>query len=93
MTAEAIHNAMTVHAAVGGSTNLLLHVPAIAHAAGLRRPTVEEWSAVNRRVPRLVDVPAQRPATPRSACSWRAECRRSCSTSGGWACSTSTAAP
>jgi putative YjhG/YagF family dehydratase len=45
-----------VHAAFGGSTNLLLHVPAIAHAAGLRRPTVEEWSEVNRRVPRLVDV-------------------------------------
>jgi xylonate dehydratase len=55
VTAEAIRNAMTVHAAVGGSTNLLLHVPAIAHAAGLPRPTVEEWSAVNRRVPRLVD--------------------------------------
>jgi xylonate dehydratase len=55
LTAEAIQNAMTVHAAVGGSTNLLLHVPAIAHAAGLPRPTVEEWSAVNRRVPRLVD--------------------------------------
>ncbi len=35
LTAEAIHNAMTVHAAFGGSTNLLLHIPAIAHAAGL----------------------------------------------------------
>ncbi len=47
---------MVVHAAFGGSTNLLLHVPAIAHAAGLRRPTVDDWEAVNRRVPRLVDV-------------------------------------
>src|SRR5438132_2966414 len=56
LTDAAIRNAMVVHAAFGGSTNLLLHVPAIAHAAGLRRPTVEEWSAVNRRVPRLVDV-------------------------------------
>ena len=56
VTDAAIRNAMVVHAAFGGSTNLLLHVPAIAHAAGLRRPTVEEWSAVNRRVPRLVDV-------------------------------------
>jgi putative YjhG/YagF family dehydratase len=55
VTAEAIRNAMTVHAAMGGSTNLLLHIPAIAHAGGLPRPTVEEWSAVNRRVPRLVD--------------------------------------
>jgi putative YjhG/YagF family dehydratase len=52
----ALRNAMAVHAAFGGSTNLLLHVPAIAHAAGLRRPAVEEWMAVNRRVPRLVDV-------------------------------------
>jgi putative YjhG/YagF family dehydratase len=52
----AIRNAMTVHAAFGGSTNLLLHIPAIAHAAGLRRPTVEDWTEVNRRVPRIVDV-------------------------------------
>src|SRR6202035_4181733 len=56
LTDAAVRNAMTVHAAFGGSTNLLLHVPAIAYSAGLRRPTVEEWSAVNRRVPRLVDV-------------------------------------
>jgi putative YjhG/YagF family dehydratase len=47
---------MMVHAAVGGSTNLLLHIPAIAHAAGLKRPMVEDWIAVNREVPRLVDV-------------------------------------
>ena len=53
---SAVRNAMAVHAAFGGSTNLLLHVPAIAHAAGLRRPSVEDWIAVNRRVPRLVDV-------------------------------------
>jgi putative YjhG/YagF family dehydratase len=56
LTAKALHNAMIVHAAVGGSTNLLLHLPAIAFAAGLERPTVAEWSRVNRLVPRLVDV-------------------------------------
>jgi putative YjhG/YagF family dehydratase len=56
VTDAAIRNAMTVHAACGGSTNLLLHIPAIAHAAGRRRPTVEDWIAVNRAVPRLVDV-------------------------------------
>jgi putative YjhG/YagF family dehydratase len=56
LTDAAIRNAMTVHAAVGGSTNLLLHVPAIAHAARLRRPTVEDWIAINRRVPRIVDA-------------------------------------
>ena len=56
LTEAALGNAMAVHAAFGGSTNLVLHVPAVAHAAGLRRPTVEDWSAVNRRVPRLVDA-------------------------------------
>jgi putative YjhG/YagF family dehydratase len=56
VTDAAVRNAMAVHAAFGGSTNLLLHVPAIAHAAGLRRPTVEDWIDVNRRVPRLVDT-------------------------------------
>ncbi len=47
---------MVVHAAFGGSTNLLLHLPAVAYAAGLRRPGMEDWAAVNRAVPRLVDV-------------------------------------
>lgn len=56
ITPAAIHNAMAVHAACGGSTNLLLHLPAIAFAAGLARPTVDDWNAINRRVPRLVDV-------------------------------------
>jgi putative YjhG/YagF family dehydratase len=56
LTREAVHNAMVVHAAFGGSTNLLLHIPAIAHAAGLPRPSVEEWIRVNRSVPRLVDA-------------------------------------
>jgi len=56
LTDAAIHNAMVLHAAFGGSTNLLLHIPAIAHAAGLRRPSVEDWTAVNRAVPRLVDA-------------------------------------
>ncbi len=56
LTDASIRNAMVVHAACGGSTNLLLHIPAIAFAAGLRRPTVEDWSDVNRRVPRFVSV-------------------------------------
>lgn len=56
LTEKSIHNAMVVHAAFGGSTNLLLHVPAIAHAAGLPRPTVDDWIAINRKVPRLVDA-------------------------------------
>ena len=56
LTDASIRNAMILHAAFGGSTNLLLHIPAIAHAAGLKRPTVDDWISVNRRVPRLVSV-------------------------------------
>jgi putative YjhG/YagF family dehydratase len=55
LTDESIHNAMVLHAAIGGSTNLVLHIPAIAHAAGLRRPNVDDWTRINRLVPRLVD--------------------------------------
>jgi putative YjhG/YagF family dehydratase len=56
LTPEAIRNGMVLHAAFGGSTNLLLHIPATAHAAGLDRPIVEDWIEINRKVPRLVDV-------------------------------------
>ncbi|HEX3719843.1 MAG TPA: YjhG/YagF family D-xylonate dehydratase [Verrucomicrobiae bacterium] len=56
LTDASVRNAMVAHAAFGGSTNLLLHIPAIAHAAGLRRPTIEDWIEVNRRTPRLVSV-------------------------------------
>ncbi len=62
ITDDAIHNAMVVHAACGGSTNLLLHIPAIAFAAGRDRPQVEDWEAINRRVPRFVDVLPNGPA-------------------------------
>ncbi len=55
LTPAALENAMVVHAAFGGSTNLILHVPAIAHAAGLRRPTVDDWARINKEVPRVVD--------------------------------------
>ncbi len=56
LTDDSIYNAMVLHAAFGGSTNLILHLPAIAHAAGLRRPTAEDWARISRLVPRLVDV-------------------------------------
>ena len=65
LTDKAVENAMAVHAAVGGSTNLLLHIPAIAHAAGLRVPTVADWVRINKAVPRIVSVlpngPVQHP--------------------------------
>jgi xylonate dehydratase len=56
LTQAAFENAMVVYAAFGGSTNLLLHLPAIAHAAGRKRPDVADWMRVNREVPRLVDA-------------------------------------
>jgi putative YjhG/YagF family dehydratase len=62
LSTASIRNAMVVHAAFGGSTNLLLHIPAIAHAAGLPRPTVDDWIAVNRLAPRIVDVLPNGPA-------------------------------
>jgi xylonate dehydratase len=56
LTPASIRNAIVLHAAFGGSTNLLLHIPAIAHAAKLKRPSVSEWTEINRQVPRLVDA-------------------------------------
>ena len=56
LTDAAVQNAMVTHAAFGGSTNLILHLAAVAHAAGLRRPTPEDWIRINRQVPRLVDA-------------------------------------
>jgi len=56
LTDASVRNAMVLHAAFGGSTNLLLHLPAIAFSAGLSRPSRNDWEAVNREVPRLVDA-------------------------------------
>ena len=56
LSEASFRNAMVVFAAFGGSTNLLIHLPAIAYSAGLKRPTIDEWTDVNRRVPRLVSV-------------------------------------
>ena len=60
-----IQNALAVHAAFGGSMNLILHLPAIAHAAGPRRPTAEDWARVSR----------QRPSTRGRAAEWSAPFR------------------
>jgi len=56
LTEAAVRNAMVLHAAFGGSTNLLIHLPAIAYSAGMPRPTAADWVEVNRQVPRLVDA-------------------------------------
>ena len=56
VTDSSVQNAMVLHAAFGGSTNLLLHLPAIAYSANLKKPTATDWERVNRQVPRLVDA-------------------------------------
>src|SRR5438477_353207 len=56
LTQHALENAMLVHPAFGGSTNLLPHIPAIPHAARLSPPTLDDWIRVNRATPRLVDA-------------------------------------
>lgn len=56
LTEDSFTNAIAVHAACGGSTNLLLHVPAVAFAAGVTRPPLELWKDINRKVTRFVDV-------------------------------------
>jgi len=56
LTQSALENAMLVHAAFGGSTNLLLHIPAIAYACGLPLPDVADWTRVNQAASRLVDA-------------------------------------
>ena len=56
LTQDSIENALIVHAAFGGSTNLILHLSAIAYQAGLRRPTVDDWNRINRQIPRIVDA-------------------------------------
>ena len=64
LTQASLENAMLVHAAFGGSTNLLLHIPAIAYAAGLKAPTVQDWQRINRSTPRLVDALPNGPLLP-----------------------------
>lgn len=56
LTSDSFYNAIAVHAACGGSTNLLLHIPAVAFAASLERPSIELWQEINRKVTRFVDV-------------------------------------
>jgi putative YjhG/YagF family dehydratase len=55
LTDDSFYNAILIHAAVGGSTNLLIHIPAIAHAAGLSRPDADTFRRINQSVPRFVD--------------------------------------
>jgi dihydroxy-acid dehydratase len=55
LTREAFENAIVIHAAIGGSTNALLHVPAIAQEAGVE-VTVDDFDRIHREVPVLANV-------------------------------------
>src|SRR5574341_591530 len=55
VTRQAVENAMAVDMALGGSTNSVLHLLAIAHEAGIRLE-LEEVDVVARRVPHLCNV-------------------------------------
>ena len=55
LTREAFLNAIVVHAAIGGSTNTLLHLPAIAQEAGVEI-TIDDFDRIHRQVPVLANV-------------------------------------
>jgi dihydroxy-acid dehydratase len=55
LTREAFENAIVIHAAVGGSTNALLHLPAIAQEAGVE-VTIDDFDRIHRQVPVLANV-------------------------------------
>ena len=55
MTREAFENAITVVIALGGSTNAVLHLLAIAHTAGVKL-TIDDFTRIGKRVPVLADL-------------------------------------
>ena len=55
MTKEAFHNALIVHAAIGGSTNAVLHLPAIARELGITL-TLEDFAQAAKGVPLLTSI-------------------------------------
>lgn len=55
MTREAFENAITVLIALGGSTNAVLHIPAMAHAAGVDIG-IDDFARIGARVPVLADL-------------------------------------
>jgi len=55
LTREAFENAIAVVMATGGSTNAVLHLPAIAHAAGVKL-TLDDFERIRERVPVLCDL-------------------------------------
>lgn len=56
LTPAALSNAMAVFAAFGGSTNVIMHLAAVAYHAGLNRPSPADWTHIHRQIPRMVDA-------------------------------------
>jgi dihydroxy-acid dehydratase len=57
MTLKAFENAMAIHSAIGGSTNAVIHLPAIAGELGLELP-LEDWNKISDKVPHLANITA-----------------------------------
>ena len=57
LTRQSFENAMAIHAAIGGSTNAVIHLPAIAGERGLELP-LDLWNAVSEKVPHLANITA-----------------------------------
>ena len=55
LTRKAFENSITIHAATGGSTNALIHLPAIAYEAGVDI-TIDDFDRIHRQVPVLANV-------------------------------------
>lgn len=55
LTKEAFENAIMVHAAIAGSTNSLLHLPAIAHEAGIEL-SGEDFDRIHRKIPYILNL-------------------------------------
>ncbi len=55
LTPAAFENAIKVHAAIGGSTNAIIHLPAIAHEAGYQLP-LDLFNKANQEIPYLTNL-------------------------------------
>ena len=55
LTRDAFENSIIIHAAVGGSTNALLHLPVVAREAGVDI-TIDDFDRIHRRVPVLANL-------------------------------------
>lgn len=65
LTRESFENAIVIHAAISGSTNCLLHLPAIAHELGIEI-SGDTFDAIHQNVPYLLNI--------RPTGKWPAEC-------------------